>query len=158
RRGQTDLIINGSFWVGAAMGAVGSVIVLDPRVLPVSLGWRFAFVAGAVLGLVIIFVRRYLPERPRWLMTHGRLEEPDRILARIEGMGPALPTTEPLPQIGLRPRTATGLVQVGRTLLVKYPRRTVLGLVLMATQAFCYNAIFFTYGLVLTNFYGVKAG
>jgi MFS family permease len=161
RRGQTDLIINGSFWVGAAMGAVGSIIVLDPRVLPVELGWRFAFIGGAILGLVILYVRRFLPESPRWLMTHGRVAEAERIVAAIEAdvvaRGGQLPLAEPA-RIGLRQKTATGLVQVARTLLADYPRRTVLGIVLMATQAFCYNAIFFTYALILTNFFAVPAG
>jgi len=156
RRGQTDLIVNGSFWVGAALGAIGSVIVLDPRVLPPALGWRFAFVGGAVLGLVVIYIRRFLPESPRWLMTHGRVAEAEAIVAGIEARAGVVPPTD-LPRIGLRPHAATGLAAVARTLIVTYPRRTVLGVVLMATQAFCYNAIFFTYATILTTFYKVDA-
>ncbi|HZZ36906.1 MAG TPA: MFS transporter, partial [Caulobacteraceae bacterium] len=160
RRGQTDLTINGSFWVGAAIGAFGSIVVLDPRVLPVELGWRFAFIFGALLGLVILYVRRFLPESPRWLMTHGRIAEAERIVGAIEAdvtaRGGAIPTGE-AGRIGLRPKTATGLLQVAQTLIGSYPRRTVLGVTLMATQAFCYNAIFFTYGLILTTFYQVPA-
>jgi MFS family permease len=141
RRGQTDLIINGSFWVGAALGALGSVVVLNPALFPVTVGWRVAFVGGAILGLVIIYVRRFIPESPRWLMTHGRVEEAEAIVGRIEaqagcaGQGDA-------PRIRLHRRHRTPLVQVVRSLLVLYPRRTLLGVVLMATQAFCYNAIF----------------
>jgi MFS family permease len=160
RRGQTDLIINGSFWVGAAMGAVGSIVVLDPRNFPIELGWRFAFVGGALLGLVILYIRRFLPESPRWLMTHGRVAEAERIVGTIEtgvaARGGVIPIGEAA-RIGLRPKTATGLVQVATTLLRSYPRRTVLGVTLMATQAFCYNAIFFTYALILTDFYQVPA-
>jgi MFS family permease len=158
RRGQTDLIINGSFWVGAAIGAIGSIIVLDPRILPIEVGWRVAFVGGAVLGLVIIVVRRFLPESPRWLMTHGRVAEAERIVAEIESgvveRGGIVPA-DPAERIGLSPRASTGLVAVARTLLAAYPKRTVLGLTLMATQAFCYNAIFFTYALILTKFFNV---
>ncbi|MGA0600437.1 MFS transporter [Caulobacter sp. KR2-114] len=154
RRGQTDLIINGSFWIGAALGAIGSVIVLDPRILPPAIGWRFAFVGGAVLGLVVIYVRRFLPESPRWLMTHGRVAEAEAIVGAIESRaGLAAPTG--LPRIGLRARAGTGLIDVARTLIATYPRRTVLGVTLMATQAFCYNAIFFTYATILTTFYQV---
>ncbi|MBS0412102.1 MAG: MFS transporter [Proteobacteria bacterium] len=156
RRGQTDLIVNGSFWIGAALGAIGSVIVLDPRVLPPAMGWRFAFLGGAVLGLVVIYVRRFLPESPRWLMTHGRIAEAEAIVAGIEARAGLAPPAD-LPRIGLRLRAATGLAAVARTLVVTYPRRTILGVVLMATQAFCYNAIFFTYATILTTFYRVDA-
>ncbi len=155
RRGQTDLIINGSFWVGAALGAVGSIIVLDPRVLPPAIGWRFAFIGGAVLGLVVLYVRRFLPESPRWLMTHGRVAEAEAIVAGIEARSPGEAPPADLPKIGLTPRASTGLLAVARTMLTTYPRRTVLGLTLMATQAFCYNAIFFTYATILTTFYKV---
>ena len=160
RRGVTDLCINGSYWVGAALGGLGSVVVLDPRILPPALGWRLAFLIGGVLGLIVVYIRRFVPESPRWLMTHGRVEEAETTVAGIEASverrtGVAL---EPggLPVIRLRPRQRIGLVQVARTLLLRYPRRTILAFVLMATQAFCYNAIFFTYALILTRFYAVK--
>jgi MFS family permease len=154
RRGQTDLIINGSFWVGAALGAIGSVVVLNPALFPVTVGWRVAFVGGAILGLVIIYVRRFIPESPRWLMTHGRVDEAEAIVERIEAQAGASAQGE-APRIRLHRRHHTPLVQVVRSLLVLYPRRTLLGVVLMATQAFCYNAIFFTYALILTRFYRV---
>ena len=159
RRGFTDLVINGSYWVGAALGALGAVVVLDPALFGPDLGWRFAFIAGAVIGLVILLLRRFIPESPRWLMTHGRPEEAARVVhaleARIvaEGSGP-LP---PVPPGTLRLRRHTGgwFMPSLRVLMRDYRQRTVLGVVLMTSQAFCYNAVFFTYALVLTKFYGV---
>jgi MFS family permease len=159
-RGRVDLAINGSFWVGAAVGAGGSVVLLDPALLPPDLGWRLAFGIGAVLGLVILVLRRYLPESPRWLMTHGRGAEAAATIATIEARVAAEKGSLP-PVAGrsirLRPLGAAPLLRVGRTLLRDYPRRTVLGLVLMGSQAFFYNAIFFSYALVLTSFYGIPS-
>jgi MFS family permease len=158
-RGWTDLVINGSFWVGAAVGAAGSIVLLDPALLPPDLGWRFAFFIGAALGLIIFFMRMWLPESPRWLMTHGRVAEASAILddieekfrARGERFAPA-----PLPTIRLRTRRFTPLGEVAKTLFRVERRRTLVGLSLMAAQAFFYNAIFFTYALVLTDFYGIR--
>ena len=159
-RGRTDLAVNGSFWVGAAVGAAGSVWLLDPQVLPPDMGWRVAFGTGAVLGLVILYLRRFLPESPRWLMTHGRIDEAEEAVAEIERRVAAA-NEAPLPPvkagIALAAPTHVSLGVVARTLLRDYPARTVLGLVLMAAQAFFYNAIFFTYALILTRFFGVSA-
>ena len=153
-RGHTDLVINGSFWIGAALGALGAVVLLDSHWLPTELGWRLAFGLGAVLGLVILLLRRYVPESPRWLMLHGRVEEAERIMGEIEArLGVTLPD-EPLPKLRLRPRELR-LPDVVRTLFRDYPQRTLVTLVLMACQAFFYNAIFFTYALVLSRFYGI---
>jgi len=160
-RGRTDLAINGSFWLGAALGASGSIWLLDPTVLSPEIGWRFAFGIGAVLGLVILYLRRFVPESPRWLMTHGRIAEAEEVVAEIEGRvtgatgAPLAPVRGGIALLGAR---RISLAIVARTLLRHYPARTVLGLVLMASQAFFYNAIFFTYALVLTRFYGVTAG
>jgi MFS family permease len=160
-RGWTDLVINGSFWIGTALGAAGSLVVLDPNVLAPDLGWRLAFLIGAVLGLVIFLMRLWLPESPRWLMTHGRVEEATAVLDRIEAefraRGHHIPD-EPLPVIRLRARRFTPLAEVADTLFRVERRRTLVGLSLMAAQAFFYNAIFFTYALVLTDFYGIPAG
>src|SRR6266404_8047967 len=159
-RGWTDLVINGSFWIGTALGAAGSLVVLDPNLLPPDLGWRLAFLIGAVLGLVIFLMRLWLRESPRWLMTHGRVEEATAVLDRIEAefraRGHHIPD-EPLPVIRLRARRSTPLAEVADTLFRVERRRTLVGLSLMVAQAFFYNAIFFTYALVLTDFYGIPA-
>ncbi len=162
RRGFTDLAINGSFWVGAALGALGSLVVLDPAVMPAEVGWRAAFMIGGALGFVILLLRRFIPESPRWLMTHGQPEAAERAMAEIErrvrdAHGAALPAPE---GVALRLRTdVTSWFGAGlRALFATYLRRTVLGVALMAAQAFCYNAVLFTYALLLTRFYGVAAG
>ena len=159
-RGWTDLVINGSFWIGAAIGAASSVVLLDPTVLAPDFGWRAAFFIGAFLGLSILLLRAWIPESPRWLVTHGRLEEAQAVLADIEDRhrqhsGPLPPLEHP--PVKLRPRRFTSLAEVWHTLYRKHRRRTFVGLTLMASQAFFYNAIFFTYALVLTDFYGIPA-
>jgi MFS family permease len=161
RRGYTDLAINGSFWVGAALGAMGSLVVLDPQIVDQAWGWRLAFIIGGLLALIVIYIRRYIPESPRWLMTHGYPEEALAVVESIERKverdtgKPLIPTSE-LPTLRLRPMR-TSWFDIARSLIIRHPKRTVLGLVLMATQAFCYNAIFFTYALILTKFYDVPA-
>jgi MFS family permease len=159
-RGRTDLLINGSFWIGAALGALVSVPLLDPALFGPDWGWRIAFGSGAVLGLFILYLRRFLPESPRWLMLHGKEGEAGRVVAEIEARVMAdghreLPPYEARLTLG-DPHKLT-LASVARTLLRHYPGRTTLGIVLMGSQAFIYNAIFFTYALVLTTFYGVGA-
>ncbi len=159
-RGWTDLVINGSFWVGAAAGAAGSIVLLDPALLPADIGWRAAFAIGAALSLVILLMRMWLPESPRWLITHGSAEEAAAIIAGIEARlrreGHTL-APGPFPKIRLRARSHTPLGEVVATLFQAQRQRTLVGLSLMAAQAFFYNAIFFTYALVLTEFYGVGA-
>ena len=159
-RGRTDLAVNGSFWVGAALGAAASVWLLDPALLPPDVGWRVAFGTGAVLGLFILYLRRFLPESPRWLMTHGRIKEAEAVVEEIERRIAAALGAPPLPPPGgialMAPRRVS-LGTVARTLLRTYPARTALGLSLMAAQAFFYNAIFFTYALILTRFFEVPA-
>ena len=157
-RGRTDLAINGSFWIGAALGAAGTVVLLVPGRLPADEGWRAAFAIGAVLGVGILALRRFVPESPRWLMVHGRLAEADRIVTEIEArvvkrthQGLAAVTE----RLRLTRDTGVSWAVLVRTLLVTYRRRTILGLVLIGSQAFFYNAIFFTYALVLRRFYFV---
>ena len=159
-RGRIDLAINGSFWIGAAGGALLSVWLLDPTVLDPDMGWRVAFGSGAVLGLVILYLRRFLPESPRWLMIHGKPREAEGVVEEIEARVEAETgrKLEPVTQwLTLGDPHKTTMLSVARTLLKHYRGRTTLGLVLMASQAFVYNAIFFTYALILTRFYNVPA-
>ncbi len=161
-RGRTDLIINSSYWVGTALGAGSSLVFLDPRLLPIDLGWRLGFGVGAGLGLIILFLRRFIPESPRWLLTHGRYDEAEQIVREIEekierdaGLGPLPPART---SISLTFRGHIGFGTIAEILFRLYPRRSLLGLVLMVSQAFFYNSIFFTYALVLSRYYGVPAG
>src|SRR6201985_2195420 len=159
-RGRTDLAINGSFWVGAAAGALVSVPLLDPNLFDPDMGWRIAFGSGAVLGLFILYLRRFLPESPRWLMIHGRDREAHEVVSEIEARIMESEKCELSPveaKLELGDPHKLTLASVARTLLKHYPGRTALGVVLMSSQAFIYNAIFFTYALVLTKFYDVPA-
>jgi MFS family permease len=158
-RGWTDLVINGSFWVGAAMGAGGSIVLLDPQFIDPAIGWRLAFLIGATIGLVIVMMRFWIPESPRWLLTHGFAPAAEKIVRGIEARiarRENLPAGEP-GRVRLRTRRHTPLREVARVLFVTYRQRTLVGLSLMAAQAFFYNAIFFTYALVLSDFYGTPA-
>jgi MFS family permease len=157
-RGAVDLGINGTFWVGAALGAGLSLVLLDPAWIGAHLGWRLAFGLGAVLGVAILIVRRNLPESPRWLITHGHTERAEAEVAAIEAAVAAEHGALPQSDTGLsiRMRGHVPWSEIGRLMVSTYRRRAVLGLSLMASQAFFYNAIFFTYGLVLTRFYGVS--
>jgi len=159
-RGWTDLVINGSFWIGAAMGAISAIVLLDPDLIGPDLGWRLAYFTGAGLGLVVFVMRMWIPESPRWLMIHGRPDQAHAIVADIERsvIGHAQdPLQHAWPKIKLRMRDHTPLREVARTLFFAYRRRSLVGLVLMTAQAFFYNAIFFTFALVLTDFYGIAA-
>ena len=154
-RGFTDLVINGSYWIGAALGAAGALAALDPQLVPPAYGWRLAFILGGLLAATALALRRHIPESPRWLMTHGRPSEAEQVVAGIEfRCGPVMPT-ESLPTIRLRTDVSSWFGIGLRALLGRYRRRAVLGVCLMTAQAFCYNAIFFTYAIVLTKFYDV---
>lgn len=156
-RGWTDLVINGSFWLGAAFGALSAIVLLDPAVIDPELGWRLAFLIGAALGLVVFLMRMWMPESPRWLMTHGRVEEAEAIVSGIEKRSGAGQSSTALPKVRLRSRRFTPLKDVFKTLFHTHRSRAYVGLALMAAQAFFYNAIFFTYALMLTDFYGIEA-
>ncbi len=160
-RGRADIAINGTYWAGAMIGSVGSIFFLNPHLLPVNLGWRIAFFVGPVIGLVIIYLRRQIPESPRWLLTHGRGAEAERtvdeIEARVRRQGLEL---APVPDRRAIEVTGQGMVsylQIARTMLRDYPSRSFLGFSMMVTQSFLYNAIFFSYALVLVHFYHVAA-
>ena len=158
-RGRVSLAINGSFWLGAALGAGLSLLLLDDAIVRVEWGWRLGFILGSVLALAIVLVRRGVPESPRWLLVHGRADEAERIVADIESRvamecGP-LPAVPDGARIRLGASAAPRLGQIVHVLLHTYRRRSGVAFALMVSQAFFYNAIFFTYALVLTRFYGV---
>ncbi len=157
-RGWTDLLINGSFWIGAAMGAVSAIVLLDPAVIGADLGWRLAYLTGAGLGLVVFVMRMWIPESPRWLMIHGHPDQAHAIVDDIERsvVGNAQ-DRHAWPKIKLRMRDHTPLREVAHTLFSLYRGRSLVGLALMTAQAFFYNAIFFTFALVLTDFFGIAS-
>ena len=158
-RGRTNLAINGSWWLGAAVGALLIIVLLNPDIIPEYLGWRLCFGFGAVLGVSVVLLRRIIPESPRWLMTHRRVEEADAVVSSIEDQVTrdhgltSLPIAEGSIVVHAQPPVTLGTV--ARQLWTVYPRRTILGIALMTTQSFMYNAISFTYPFVLTKFYDV---
>ena len=159
-RGWTDLVINGSFWIGAALGAISAIILLDPHLIGPDLGWRLAYFTGACLGLIVFVMRMWIPESPRWLVIHGHPDRANAIVDEIErsavgnGQDPHQPAW---PTMKLKMRDHTPLREVAHTLFAVYRQRSLVGLALMIAQAFFYNAIFFTFALVLTDFYGIAA-
>jgi MFS family permease len=157
-RGRIDLLVNGSFWIGAAIGAAASLVLLNPSVLDPEIGWRAAFLIGAALALVVFFMRLWIPESPRWLMTHHRAAEAEAIVRGIEDSlrrdGHVISSAD-LPRVRLRARRFTPLAEAIGTMFGAYRQRALVGLTLMAAQAFFYNAIFFTYALILTDFFGI---
>jgi MFS family permease len=161
-RGRVDIMINGSYWIGAALGSGATLVLLDPHIFSADLGWRLGFGIGAVLGLGILLVRRFVPESPRWLVTHGYVAEAETTVAGIETLVAAeaqarLPAVDPADAITVHPHRTFGFGHIVRTVLGRYRSRALVGFSLMVAQAFLYNAIFFTYALVLTRFYAVPA-
>jgi MFS family permease len=161
-RGRVDLIINGSFWLGAIGGSLLSIVALDTAFFPANIGWRLTFALGVVLGLAILVVRRNVPESPRWLLIHGRQEEAEHLVASVEERvradlgGRELPP--PAGEITLHQRKTVGFLAIARTVLATYRKRAVFGLSLFIGQAFLYNAITFGFGAILTKFYDVPTG
>ncbi len=159
-RGRIALFINGSYWVGTGFGAGLAMVLLDTNIFPTDVGWRLAFGLGAVLGLAILLVRRHVPESPRWLYIHGRAREAEELVSRIEKdieHETGRPLGEPGPAITIHQRRAIGFVEIASTVARLYPKRAFLCFSLFMGQAFLYNAVFFTYVLVLTTFYSVPS-
>lgn len=157
-RGRVDLIINGTYWIGAALGSLSTIVILNPTYFSINYGWRFGFAVGGVIGFSILYLRDFVPESPRWLMIHGDRYEAERIVGQIETeirreTGQELPPVHST--LKVRPREPYRLREILKVMLTEYRRQTVLGLSLMASQAFLYNAIFFTYALILTSFYKI---
>jgi MFS family permease len=160
-RGHTDLAVNSTYWLGTALGAALTYVLLNPRLLPPSIGWRCVFAVGAALGLSVLLLRRHVPESPRWLLLHGREQEAETIARAIEH-DVQRELGRPLPPVGgpvtLEAKGRVTFGAIARVLLRRHRRRSILGLSLMVAQAFAYNGVFFTYALVLSKFYGVPSG
>jgi MFS family permease len=158
-RGRVDIMVNGTYWAGAVLGTLGTFILLNA--MSPSVGWRIAFLIGPVLGLVILVIRRHLPESPRWQVMHGREEAAEKSIAyiehEVEAGGKTLPPVDESKAIELNPAENIGYFALARVLFREYPQRAIYGATLMITQSFLYNAIFFTYVLVLGKFYGVDS-
>ncbi len=162
-RGTVELAINGSWWLGTAIGALASVVLLNPHIFAVDVGWRVAFAMGAVLGVSVLLVRRLLPESPRWLMTHGRVDEAEEVVEDVEHQVRESEGVGELPEPGderitVSPRERTPMSEVIDVVFRQNGRRTLLGLALMVGQTFLYNAVFFTFAITLTTFFKVGTG
>ncbi|WP_328976693.1 MFS transporter [Streptomyces canus] len=161
-RGRVDLMINGSFWLGAVGGSLLSIVALNTDIFAKDVGWRLTFALGAVLAFVILLVRRHVPESPRWLLIHGRDEEAERIVSSIERRVEAERGGESLPrpegELTIHQRRSVTFLEIARTVFSDYRRRSVLGFSLFIGQAFLYNAITFGFGAILTTFFDVPTG
>ncbi len=160
-RGRVDLMINGSYWLGAAGGSALAIVLLNTSIFAIDFGWRLAFGIGAILGLTIMLVRRHVPESPRWLFIHGREEEAERIVDDIEqeiSEETDQQLSDPDTSIKVRQRKAIPFREIAKVAFELYPKRAILGLSLFVGQAFMYNALTFDLGTILGTFFGVASG
>jgi len=168
-RGRADLAINGTYWLGAALGSLGTLVLLDPHIVPTTLGWRLCFAIGASLGLVILLTRRHLPESPRWLLMHGRVAEAEEVVKGIEAHVHGVATAKqeaaakasaekepPHKKSKVDTEVDTSWGRIVRVFFIHHRKRAILGLALMMAQAFAYNGVFFTYPFILRDFYDIK--
>lgn len=158
-RGRVNIMVNGSYWAGAMVGAAANVLLLDPALLPLDLGWRISLLIGPAIGLVVIRQRLKIDESPRWLLAHQRPQEAEAVLDRIEtdlaSRKVEFDTIPPERALPIPRKADTSYRHIARTMLKDYLSRSILGLAMMITQAVLYNAVFFTYGLVLVRFFDV---
>lgn len=155
-RGRVDLAINGSYWIGVGLGAGLTLIMLDPDIIPLEIGWRVVFALGSLLGIAILLVRRDMPESPRWLLNHGYVAHASATVDQIE-RHLHVDERPVLPPVRVKVIGPVGIAHLLHTLVRRYPRRTILGATMMVSQAFLYNSIFFSYGLILEKFHDVAA-
>ncbi|MFE3758764.1 MFS transporter [Nocardia tengchongensis] len=158
-RGRVDIAVNGTYWGGGVLGTLGTYVLLAH--VDLALSWRLGFLIGPVLGLAILIVRRNLPESPRWQIMHGRIGDAEESISEIERgverCGARLAPVDENKAIEVQPAQAIGYAALTRVLFREYPSRAILASALMISQSFLYNAIFFTYTLVLGRFYGVPS-
>jgi MFS family permease len=161
-RGRVDLAINGTYWLGAMIGAAANIAFLNKDIFGINVGWRLGLLVGPVIGVAVWGLRRHIPESPRWLLTHGQSDEADRVVdgieRDIEAGGTTLPPVDPADALVVEERQEPGYKELAQVIIRDYPSRAFLGFMLMVTQSFLYNAIFFTFALILGKFYGISGG
>lgn len=160
-RGRVDIAIAGTYWGGAMVAAAAQIFLLDPTLIDIDMGWRIGLLLGPLIGLAIWPLRKHIPESPRWQLTHGQAEEAERTVDRIEEearkKGHHLEEVGPEHAIAVEERPDASFTEIAFVLFKEYRSRSILGAALMITQSFLYNAIFFTYALILVQFYDIKS-
>ncbi|CAB1276418.1 MFS transporter [Candidatus Nitrosacidococcus tergens] len=156
-RGRASIAINGTYWGGAALGASANLFLLNPNVFSDNIGWRISFFLGPVLGLMIVYLRRHIPESPRWMVGHGYKDEAEKIVNNIESeiqsQGYTLSKVPKNKALEIFSQKDSSVIELIKLLFKRYPRQTFVSFSMMVTQSILYNSIFFSYALVLQNFY-----